>query len=348
MSLYPHPKRPSKPVPASEGRQATLFPSLPSKGTRTQPGPDGNRPHADTGDTGGRRRGGGAPQARPDAATAPSSSRLDTGTICDRADGKPPEVGYRVLLRDYGTGLVEATATVKRYAQRPRPASGTPQPLTNEQREENRKRALRRARTAIRQSIMAAKLDHLMTLTYRANQTCPRLAWQHFARFTRLVRKRLGKAFAYVAVLERQKRGAIHIHAAVHGYQDVKLLRATWHEVIGGTDKGGFDVQWMRQNLAVVARYLSKYISKDLDTKHSQGDHRYKRSRGIAIPAVTFLLPFSVAIDEKLLELFDLHGAVIVHHINELHTEGPKWLWACSWGLNGRRPTPVRSIVAEG
>ncbi|MHB1206628.1 MAG: rolling circle replication-associated protein, partial [Rhodospirillaceae bacterium] len=163
-----------------------------------------------------------------------------------------------MLLRDFGEGLVETTVTIKSATKRHRPPRGEPQPLTDEQRQENRERALRRARTAIRHSVMAAKLDHLVTFTYRANQTCPRLAWQHFARFMRLLRKkRAGRPFPFVAVLERQKRGAMHIHAAVHGYHDAKMLRALWREAIG-SNEGNIDIQWFRKNLATAARYLSK------------------------------------------------------------------------------------------
>ena len=279
-------------------------------------------PH-DGGGDGGR----GAPQARPDPATA-HSSRLDTGTICDR---QPGDEAFKVLLRDYGDGLVEATVTINRPARKKRHVIAERRELTDEKKEENRKRATRRARTAVRQSIMAASLDHLLTLTYRENQTDPALAWKHFARFMRLVRKRRGgKTFAYVAVLERQKRGAIHVHAAVSGYQDVRLLRALWLEAIGGLD-GNIDVQFFRQRLPTLARYLTKYITKDIEAQHGEGDHRYKRSRGIAIPAVQVLLPYDVAVDAELLELFDAHGAVVRFHKNQLEDGAPKWLWACSW-----------------
>jgi len=85
------------------------------------------------------------------------------------------------------------------------------------------------------------------------------------------------------------------------------------------------------RDLPKLARYLSKYITKDIETDHDKGDHRYKRSRGIEIPKVVAILPFQIAIDANLIELFDTHGAVLNFHINALNNEGPKWLWACSW-----------------
>ncbi|MBX7200396.1 MAG: hypothetical protein K1X51_13605 [Rhodospirillaceae bacterium] len=246
-------------------------------------------------------------------------------------DSEAPEVGYRMVLRDYGEGLVEASVTIKRHERKHRPANPGLEEKTPEQIEENKKRAVRRARTTVRQTIMAAQLDHLLTLTYRANQTCPRLAWQHFARFMRLVRKwRRGAPYSFIAVLERQKRGAIHIHVAVHGFQDVKALRSMWHQAIGSSE-GNIDVSFKRQPLPKLARYLSKYITKDIESGHDQGDHRYKRSRGIVVPKIVAMLPFHVAVDAKLMELFDSHGAALVFHKNNLNAEGAKWLWGCSW-----------------
>jgi hypothetical protein len=37
----------------------------------------------------------------------------------------------------------------------------------------------------------------------------------------------------YVAVLERQQRGALHPHLAVKGFQDVRLLRRCWYKIVG-------------------------------------------------------------------------------------------------------------------
>jgi hypothetical protein len=332
MTAPPETKLHSKPVPASEGRQALNL-NLPSKGPISAPGPQGDPGLRSEASNEMRQGGGGsAPQARPalPAAVPVSSSRLDTGTICDPGEEKAPDRGYRLVLRDYGKGLVEASVTIKTPTKKKRPA--LPAEKTDAEKDtENRERAVRRARTVVRQTIMAAQLDHLVTLTYRENQTCPKLAWEHFALFTRLLRKhRRGKPYAFIAVLERQKRGAMHVHMAVHGYQDVRLLRALWQQAIGKLS-GNIDVAHRNQELARMARYLCKYITKEIEAIHEQGDHRYKRSRNIVVPKIVSVLPFHIAVDAKLLELFDEHGAAITYHRNELTRDGPKWLWACSW-----------------
>jgi len=136
--------------------------------------------------------------------------------------------------------------------------------------------------------------------------------------------------YAFIAVLERQKRGAMHIHMAVHGHQNVALLRKLWRQVVG-EDNGNIDAQDFGRDLPKLARYLSKYITKDIETCHEKGDHRYKRSRGIKVPNIVAVLPFHIALDAMLIELFDVHGAVLKFHKNNLDFGGPKWLWACSW-----------------
>ena len=44
---------------------------------------------------------------------------------------------------------------------------------------------------------------------------------------------RIGYPMSYAAVLEGQKRGAIHPHLAVHGFQDIRFLRRCWYKIVG-------------------------------------------------------------------------------------------------------------------
>jgi len=269
--------------------------------------------------------------------TTSPSSRLDRGTIWNGPRKTPHDEAYRVVVRDYGEGLVEATATVNFPARRRRKGGFQPRAMTPERQADNRDRALRRARATIRQTIMTAHLDHLLTLTYRENQLCPKTAWRHFKRFLRLLREECnGAVFSFVAVLERQKRGAAHIHAAVSGHQDVRQLRALWHRAIGSND-GNIDVQFFRGRLPTLARYLSKYIAKTFVDEHLSGVHRYKRSRGIHVPMAVFLLPYTVSLDSEVLRLFDDLGCEVRFHLHTFGTDGPRWLWACSWICNRRR-----------
>ncbi len=177
---------------------------------------------------------------------------------------------------------------------------------------------------------MAARLDHLLTLTYRENMQDTQRGWADFVKFVRLVRAHIPN-WPYVAVMELQERGAIHFHLAVSGRQDVGMLRRRWRSVIGGAESGNIDVQYFRGSKARLAKYLAKYISKDLAGGTVKGVHRYKRSRGVRVPEEVILMPHDSAIDAELIELFEAHGAKVRFHKNNLREEGAKWLWACSW-----------------
>jgi len=284
---------------------------------------------------GSRGVGGSAPEARP---TTPSggaaalSSRLDKWTnYVEPQEGKP-RAAYRLVFRSYGQGDAEATITIAKPSNRKKGSHLTPRDddPSVERLAENTKRAVARAKTTIRRMIMAAHLDHLLTLTYRENVQDTRRGWSDLGKFIRLVRAHIPN-WPYVSVMELQERGAIHFHSAVSGRQDVGLLRRLWHSVIGGAANGNIDVQYFRGSKARLAKYLAKYISKDLAAEKVRGVHRYKRSRGVVVPEEVLLLPHDAAIDSELIGLFEAHGAKVRFHKNNLGQEGPKWFWACSW-----------------
>ena len=71
-----------------------------------------------------------------------------------------------------------------------------------------------------------------MTLTYRSNMENWDRVLHDLARLRRAL-SRAGCSMPYVAVLERQQRGALHPHLAVEGFQDVRLIRRCWYEIVG-------------------------------------------------------------------------------------------------------------------
>lgn len=170
-----------------------------------------------------------------------------------------------------------------------------------ERAERNEDRSCRRARTKVRRLAKYKRLDTMLTLTYRENQTDRTLAQAHLSAFLRRVKK-LIPGFEYVAVAELQDRGAYHWHLAVKrlnagyfsgGYyvHSWKLLRAIWRSVIGGG--GNIDVQAPGKpgrGIHKLAGYLTKYITKGF-TSGVKHQNRYQAS-GCDLPrAVVVDLP---------------------------------------------------------
>jgi hypothetical protein len=201
---------------------------------------------------------------------------------------------------------------------------------------ENHKRAIRRAKQNIRYLVKQIEADRLLTLTYRKNQEDREQVKADFARFLRLVRKgwrRQGgeQGWRYVAVLERQDRGAYHVHCAVKGWQRISFLRAAWYKAIGGQGNergeetpGNIDVtspqkaRWGTQRrewqTGKLASYLTKYLAKTFDDETEKA-RRYWHSKDAKAPVKErFLLcatTFVGAITE-ITSILDLHYGLAI------------------------------------
>lgn len=149
-----------------------------------------------------------------------------------------------------------------------------------ERAERCRRVAEARARRELRWAVRSIGADHLLTCTFRGMVEDPALARRVWEYFVKIVRARY-PSWKFVSVMELQKRGAIHFHAAVKGWQDVKYLRTAWLRAAG--DFGGnIDVRahqrrfggagngvWVQRRLI---SYLAKYLGKAFEwmPKHSQ------------------------------------------------------------------------------
>lgn len=258
---------------------------------------------------------------RPDGGGGEAALRLDKRTYLDREQGR-----YRIILRNYGEGLCEvgwsfvATVTLGKAGRG-----------DSEQRLLHEDRARRRARSRLRQLILTANANYLLTLTYRANVTDFRQASSDLGRFVRKVKKYLPR-WVYIAVPERQQRGAWHWHLAVIGRQDVKLLRACWRKVVG---EGNIDVQRPRPGMAnrrlALVRYLGKYLAKGFEEGNKElNGHRFRASLGIIVPGVSIHVPPERRTDVQayVLEQLRSHaGSVGFVWVDRQELAG----WACSW-----------------
>ncbi|WP_185756430.1 rolling circle replication-associated protein [Pandoraea apista] len=183
--------------------------------------------------------------------------------------------------------------------------------------ETNKLVAAKRAKQQVRLRCKAIGADRMITLTYRENV----LDKERIKRDFDSLRRLLGRIqnFQYVAVAERQKRGAWHLHIAVKGRQNYRVLRGLWLRVVG-EGNGNVDVRNPNREAHLrhrIACYIGKYIVKNFD-EHQLNEKRYWASRGIKVPEVETIKHFLVdtpadaivAAYEAVLET----GATLVDH----------------------------------
>lgn len=255
-----------------------------------------------------------------DARHGESVPRLDKRTYLDPEQGR-----WRVVLRDYGEGLCEVGWSFVAAIVLGKAGRGE-----SEQRDVHEDRAKRRARSRLRQLILAANANHLLTLTYRANVTDYGQASADLGRFIRRVRTHL-PGWVYIAVPEQQKRGAWHWHLAVIGRQDVALLRTCWRAVVG---EGNIDVQKPKgtaNRRLTIVKYLGKYLGKGFEEgSRVLNGHRFRASLGINVPAQSIEVPPESRADVQKYVLEQLSaraGSVGYVWVDEQNLSG----WACSW-----------------
>ena len=261
------------------------------------------------------------PRASGDGRGGVAAPRLDKRTYLEREQGR-----WSVVLRDYGGGLGEVGwSFVPNLKPTVKACRGESDVLAL-----NQDRASRRARSRLRQLILSTQADHLLTLTYRDNICDFEQASRDLSRFVRLLRKHL-PGWLYIAVPEKQKRGAWHWHLAVVGRQDVSLLRRLW---VGVVADGNIDVQQpkrgMNRRLALV-KYLGKYLAKGFAEGHRElNGHRYRAAQGIRLPVESLAVPETQRGSVEVFAVDQLKarsGAVGFVWVDQMEMAG----WACSW-----------------
>ena len=154
--------------------------------------------------------------------------------------------------------------------------------------------SIARTRTSIHRKCMALGVHTLLTLTFRENVTDVDKAWAVFSYFMKLC-KQHGHTFGYVAVWERQKRGAIHFHLAVnkrieYGKAFKDNVRDCWQRAAGTVGGGNIDVSGGARDVNEsrdprrIIGYLCKYLTKDFQENLQFNRRRYSSSKGIAVP----------------------------------------------------------------
>jgi hypothetical protein len=182
---------------------------------------------------------------------------------------------YKVVHRDFGNGQHEVVALPYETWSEPDPEP--PKPFTERgegDRQRSIERAARRAKTRVRHICKLIAAKQMMTLSTQENIQDESRMQALFKRFRQLLAEQ-GYKFQYVATLEKQQRGALHLHIAVKERFVYKLLWACWEKVCGGPGTGRVHMTAGGRNSPMhkIACYIAKYVSKAFE----QGDLNKKR-----------------------------------------------------------------------
>jgi hypothetical protein len=249
----------------------------------------------------------GSYEARRKAYAAHPFANLLAG-VSDASLAESSRDRYRLKARDFGNGhrelvICKETPDPSKRLERAiaRDLGPTPsgEPLDPEN---NRERAVRRAKQQVRHLAKSMIVNSLWTLTYRANVQDRALVLKHLDAFRRRVVGVLGE-WRYIAVLEKQERGAYHVHLATHALpvrltvDGVKVkswdvMRAIWRSVVGELG-GNFDEAKRKRRhgsgdrpirgAGAIARYIAGYVAKDMHESEAN-KKRFSHSVGVDIP----------------------------------------------------------------
>lgn len=195
---------------------------------------------------------------------------------------------------------------------------------------ERLKRSVARAKREVTRKCMWAKLDHLVTPTYRANVEDLGQALKDAASFIAEVRKELPE-WAYIMAWEIQPDRFLqtgfrvwHLHFGVRGFQNIPILQRAWERVVG-VGMGNVDVRMpgvkrgekhktTRFGRLKLAQYLAKYIGKNLEDS-PLNKKKYWHSANVEAPPVE-RIPITGSMSgmaEWAKEIFKAAGARVVH-----------------------------------
>lgn len=168
-------------------------------------------------------------------------------------------------------------------------------------RERSQESAARRAKQEVRHKCKTMGINALWTLTFRENVTDREVALRCLDRFRRKVASVI-PGWRYIAVLEKQTRGAYHVHIATHALpmrltdKGVKVkswavMRGIWRSVAGklggnfdeAKRKGRWGTGKPMRGAGAIARYIAGYVAKDM-RESELNRKRYSASKGIEVP----------------------------------------------------------------
>ena len=150
----------------------------------------------------------------------------------------------------------------------------------DEDRKENRKKTLHRARRDLRRLVNCniAEYSKFVTLTFREDVKNVKMANYDFKKFKQRLETRIGHKLQYVCVIEFTKAGRIHYHCVMFNlpYIKNKELATIW--------RNGYVKINKIDSVDNVGAYVCKYMTKDGDDERLYGQKMYFSSRGLKKP----------------------------------------------------------------
>ena len=216
-----------------------------------------------------------------------------------------------------------------RSAVRPRPGRWTGPSI------DSREDAAQRARTRVRRYCAANRLNRLGTLTYAGTGNHdPAQLRVDVGRFFKRLRASVGGPFPYLWVPEWHPGGhGLHVHFAVGRFIPVGDIRETWGAglvhitLLGNLPVGSGTLGEARK----AARYLSKYLAKDLgEGGQPFGKHRYEVAEGFQPDRRRFIGATAGEVIGKASEVMGAEPAHIWDSSDEADWAKPHAVWA-SW-----------------
>lgn len=134
--------------------------------------------------------------------------------------------------------------------------------------------------------------ETFITLTIAENEQDIKKANKMLHSFTTKIRS-IKKDFAYIAIPEFQKRGAVHYHLLTNiSINDDKLIYSQEDNPrfkhIKYWNKGFTNVEPMKADIKKIVGYISKYMTKDIDNRLF-GYRRYLYSQNLSMPKESYI-----------------------------------------------------------
>lgn len=183
-----------------------------------------------------------------------------------------------------------------------------PDNISPEEKQENRRRSMRRARKKVMRYVNANAEDlcRFWTLTFSDNKIDLDQANEEFKNFTRRLRYHYPD-IEYICVVEFQKRGAVHYHMLINKWINQSFMTEVWSNGYTWVNYIPFS------DIDNLGLYISKYMTKENDER-LRGQKSYWTSTGIKKP-----IEINNPTLEQIKKLFNLYKDKYEININCLY-----------------------------